>query len=374
LQERDKILSEIERLKTQSKQLMEQAKQLEDELYRQTAKGIPSVSREAEKLLSILEVFETHYPDFKAIAKILEAKGDPTLPKTPEECKVYLKELKRNLSYRIYGRYRRLSILSESDLEEVYAKLRKIFEKNPEKIVWISTRVEEDCLGVSPLIKKMYNLKENDRLVVWTKENPVYLAFRWEVIWPYVYEDDEEKFEELMEGDVILMNPDPFKAIFKEDVIEEESEEESEKDRVIKNFYLRPVYVGEEEREITKLLLDLDIYMPYDDPYVISPINYDWYAQKLLDLLKKKDEETLREIVEKSKMAGLRKMSYIIPKVALDILEGKVYASEKRYFEMSEDAYSPESYGFLYRCLRCATQELSKELKKFLKAKDSANL
>lgn|GEM_PF-3028579 len=362
LQERDKILSEIERLKTQSKQLMEQAKQLEDELYRQTAKGIPSVSREAEKLLSILEVYEMHYPDFKAIAKILEAKEDPTLPKTPEECKVYLKELKRNLSYRIYGRYRRLSILSESDLEEVYAKLRKIFEKNPEKIVWISTRVEEDRLRVSPLIKKMYNLKENDRLVVWTKENPVYIAFRWDVIWPYVYEDDEEKFEELMEGDVILMNPDPFRTIFKEDIIEEE-------DRVVRNFYLRPVYVGEEEREITKLLLDLDIYMPYDDPYVISPISYNWYAQKLLDLLKKKDEETLREIVEKSKMAGLRKMSYIIPKIAVDIKEGKVYKSEEKHFEMSEDAYTPESYGFLYRCFSEASPEVAQELKKFLQPK-----
>jgi hypothetical protein len=365
LHERDKIVSEIERLKTQSRQLMEQAKQLEDELYRQTAKGIPSVSREAEKLLSILEVFETHYPDFKAIAKILETKEDPTLPKTPEECKVYLKELKRNLSYRIYGRYRRLSILSESDLEEVYAKLRKIFEKNPEKIVWVSTRTEEDRLRVSPLIKKMYNLKENDRLVVWTKENPVYIAFRWDVIWPYVYEDDEEKFEELMEGDVVLMNPDSFRTIFKEDVIEEGSK----KDRVIKNFYLKPVYVGEEEREITKLLLDLDIYVGYDDPHVIPPMSYSYYAQKLLDLLKKKDEETLREIVEKGKMAGLRKMSYIIPRIAVDILDGKVYKSEKKVFEMSEDAYSPESYGFLEQCFSYTRKEVAEELKKFLQPK-----
>lgn len=362
MHERDKILSEIERLKTQSKQLMEQAKQLEDELYRQTAKGIPSVSREAEKLLSILEVYETHYPDFKAIAKILEAKEDPTLPKTPEECKVYLKELKKNLSYRIYGRYRRLSILSESDLQEVYAKLRKIFEKNPEKIVWISTRVEEDCLRVSPLIKKMYNLSEDDRLVVWTKENPVYIAFNWSLMLPDYYERyNREKFEEIMEGDVILMSPDSFRVIF---------QEEPEDERVIKNFYLRPIYVSKEEKEITKLLFDLDVYICYDDPYVIPEMVYEDYAKKLLDLLKNKDEKTLREIVEKSKMAGLRKMSYIIPKLAVDILDGKVYKSEKKVFEMSEDAYSPESYGFLYCCFYYATQKLSEELKSFLKAKD----
>jgi hypothetical protein len=359
LHERDKIVSEIERLKTQSKQLMEQAKQLEDELYRYTAKGIPSVSREAEKLLSILEVYETHYPDFKAIAKILEAKGDPTLPKTPEECKVYLKELKKNLSYRIYGRYRRLSILSESDLEEVYAKLRKIFEKNPEKIVWISTRVEEDCLEVSPLIKKMYNLSEDDHLVIWTKENPAYLSFAWSLILPDYYERyDKEKFEEVMEGDVISMTPDSFRSIFREN---------PKGDRAIKNFYLKPIYVGKERKDALKLLSDLNVYVPFDDPYVIPSEVYNHYVKILLGLLKKEDEKTLREVIEKCRIAGVRKMSYIIPKVALDILEGKVYASEKRYFEMNEDAYSPESYGFLYCCFWYTTPQLSKELKKFLK-------
>jgi len=361
LHERDKIVSEIERLKTQSRQLMEQAKQLEDELYRYTAKGIPSVSREAEKLLSILEVYETHYPDFKAIAKILEAKEDPTLPKTPEECKVYLKELKRNLSYRIYGRYRRLSILSESDLEEVYVKLRKIFEKNPEKIIWISTETEEDYITVTPLIKKMYNLSEDDRLVVWTKENPVYIAFSWSLMLPDYYERyNREKFEEIMEGDVIFMNPDSFRAIFKE---------EPEEKRVVKNFYLRPIYVSGEKKEITKLLFDLDVYIYYDDPYIIPEGIYEDYAKKLLELLKNKDEETLREMVDKSKMAGLRKMSYIIPKLAVDIKEGKVYKSEEKHFEMSENAYTPESYGFLYRCFSEASPKVAQELKKFLQPK-----
>jgi hypothetical protein len=136
------------------------------------------------------------------------------------------------------------------------------------------------------------------------------------------------------------------------------------------------VYVGEEEREVPKLLFDLDVYVPYDDPYVIPPCGYphpnegyDYYAKKLLDLLKKKDEETLREIVEKSKMTGLRKMSYIIPKLAVDILDGKVYKSERKVFEMSEDAYSPESYHFLEQCFSYAQREVAEELKKFLQSK-----
>jgi hypothetical protein len=361
LHERDKIVSEIERLKTQSRQLMEQAKQLEDELYRYTAKGIPSVSREAEKLLRILEVYETHYPDFKAIAKILEAKEDPTLPKTPEECDKYLKELKKNLSYRIYGRSHRLSVLSDSHLEEVYVKLRKIFEKNPEKVVWISTRTAEDDIEVTPLIKKMYNLNEDDHLAVWTKENPIYLSFGWSLILPDYYERyHKEKFEDIMEGDTIFMTPDSFRAIFRE---------EPKKSKVIKNFYLRPIYVGKERKEALKLLSNLKVYMPYDDPYIIPPELYKEYAKRLLDLLKKEDGKTLREAIEKSRMAGLRKMSYIIPKIALDILEGKVHKSEEKHFEMSEDAYSSESYGFLYCCFYYATPQLSKELKKFLKTK-----
>jgi len=340
---------------------MEQAKQLEDELYRYTAKGIPSVSREAEKLLHILEVYETHYPDFKAIAKILETKEDPTLPKTPEECKVYLKELKKNLSYRIYGRSLRLSILSESDLEEVYAKLRKIFEKNPEKIIWIFSHGAEDCIGVSPLIKKMYNLSEDDHLVIWTKENPVYLSFAWSLISPDYYERyNKKRFKEVMEGDVIFMSHDSFRSIFGET---------PKGDRVIKNFYLKPIYVGKERKDALKLLSDLNVYVPFDDPYVIPSEFYNNYVKILLGLLKKEDEKTLREAIEKGRIAGLRKMSYIIPRVALDILEGKVYASEERHFEMSEDAYSPESYGFLFCCFSCAHPQFSKELKKFLKDK-----
>ncbi len=340
---------------------MEQAKRLEDELYRYTAKGISSVSREAEKLLSILEVYETHYPDLKTIARIFETKDDPTLPKTPEECKIYLKELKKNLSYRIYGRYRRLSVLSEADLEEVYTKLRKIFEKNPEKVVWISPRLPGDQIEVTPLIKKMYNLNEDDHLVVWTKENPAYISFRWSLIpIDYYKRHNKEILEDIMEGDTIFMDPDSFRTIFRE---------EPKEDRIVKNFYLRPIYVGKGRKEVIKLLFDLKVYMPYDDPYVIPYELYKDYARRLLELLKNKDEKTLREVVEKSRMEGLRKMSYIIPKVALDILEGKVYKSEDKTFEMSEDVYTPESYGFLYCCFSCATPALSEELKNFLKPK-----
>jgi hypothetical protein len=117
--------------------------------------------KHVDKVSRILETFAENYENLELLSEELSEFEDA--PKSPEEIEAYLQAVLKCLVYREFGFEDVFPGVSYGDLvEKLYPPLKKIFEKNQNKTIFLTKDVREKWMGFHPFLTHFYGFEVDE--------------------------------------------------------------------------------------------------------------------------------------------------------------------------------------------------------------------